>query len=70
MLHSVKQKALMALPEQAAIATLECYGWTVQPITRYAVTNPATGETMEMSGSALRELIIAQMRLDRPLVTE
>lgn len=69
-MNNRKLDALRALPIETARATLECYGWRVKPITRYAVTNPTTGETTEVSGATLRELIIAQIRLDRPLMSD
>lgn len=65
-MHYVKEQAIMALPEQAAIGVLECYGFSVEVVKTYRVTDP-DGETREVGLDTIRKIALARMRMAEPI---
>jgi hypothetical protein len=62
---TIKEKAIRALPEQAAIGLLECYGISVEVV--YRITDAASGETREVSLDTIRKIALARLRMGEPI---
>jgi hypothetical protein len=67
-MHPTKEATIRKLPVDMVIATLSCYGFSVESLymggaTQYTVIHIKTGAIHEfLPESALREIVIARMR--------